>query len=227
MTLHDDYEPTREDVLIGRVVDHEATPTDWAQLDELASEDPGLWSRLGRAQRAHAGLRIAVEDAITEAELIDIPSGHLHTGGRVPRWKRVVSGAGWAIAATLALLLLNPLVTMNTPSNSAGILTAGMPRLLSQASAEEAFTQYVASGLADGRVVSEMPALVLEQNLLPDGQGTEVFVVRRVVERLNLPSVTNFAQFPDEHGTLRLTPTEPRPPSQPSETTESPSQYIY
>ena len=49
--------------------DADALPTGddaWAQLDALASEDPDLWSRLGRAQRAHAGLRIAVEDAIAK-----------------------------------------------------------------------------------------------------------------------------------------------------------------
>ncbi len=225
-TIHENYEPTREDVLIGRVVDHEATPIDWAQLDELALVDAELWSRLGRAQRAHAGLRIAIEDAIAPAELVEIPSGHLHNAGRMTPMRRVLTGAGWATAAVLALVLLNPMLASKPSGTGSGtMLTAGMPRLLSQATADEAYTHYVASGLADGRVVSEMPAIVLEQNELPDGRGVEIYVVRRVVERRELPAIVNYAPRPDEYGIARLTPIEPRyattpfPAATPPETT--------
>lgn len=199
-----DYEPTREDVLIGRVVDHEASPADWARLDELAQDDPTLWARLGRAQRAHAGLRIAIEDAIARAELVDIPEGRAHGAGRRSVIARIGSFAGWAAAAALLLALINPALrgTASPGSSLAGFT------LLSQASPEEAYTQYVASGLADGRVVSEMPTLLLEQQTDPDTGRTEVLVVRRIVERLAFDnSMHTFAYLPDEYGQPSLTPT--------------------
>ncbi|GAB4548310.1 MAG: hypothetical protein Tsb0013_08770 [Phycisphaerales bacterium] len=210
MNEHDRYQPTQEDVLIGRVVDHEATPADWTRLDELAADDPELWSRLGRAQRAHAGLRIAVDDAIACAELVDIPDGRVHGAGRFSRFGRLTAGAGWAVAAVLGLVLLNPVMS-NTPGNAGtgATLTAGMPTLLSQATPDEAYTQYLARGLADGRVVSEMPTLVLEQNQLEGGAGVEMLVVRRIVERRTAPTVAHLAYMPDEHGALRLTPVDP------------------
>ena len=206
---HEHYEPTQEDVLIGRVVDQEATPQDWARLDELASDDAELWSRLGRAQRAHAGLRIAVEDAIAGAELVEIPSGRAHGAGRMSPMKRVLAGAGWAVAAALGLALLNPLVTSPSPQGG-GFNASMMPTLLSQATPDEAYTHYLASGFADGRVVSEMPTIVLEQNVLPDEGGVELLVVRRIVERRTTPTIENLAYRPDEFGELRLTPVEPR-----------------
>jgi len=224
-TDHHDYEPTREDVLIGRVVDHEATPSDWQRLDEIAGGDPGVWARLGRAQRAHARLRIAVDDAIAGAELVEIPDGRAHKPGRRSVAARLAGVGGWAIAAALGLALLGPALDRADRNGlSAGMQNAGVT-LLSQASPEEAYTQYVASGLASGSVVSEMPTLVLEERPLPDGTGSEVYVVRRVVERVTVNGLSHYTFAPDEFGQLRLTPVTgalslpsgvPAPPASPS-----------
>lgn len=219
MNEHSGYEPTREDVLIGRVVDHEATPADWSALDELAHADPGLWARLGRAQRAHAGLRIAVEDAIAGAELVEIPEGVVHGAGRRSAAQRLTAVAGWGLAALLALAMISPALTGTTPASAtqtAGFPVADLPTLLSQASTDQAYERYVASGLADGRVISEMPALVIDQQVLPDGSGTDVFIVRRVIERMRFNEVGTYRFAPDEHGTPRATPVTP--PTSPIDT---------
>lgn len=202
---HHDYEPTREDVLVGRVLDHEATPSDWQRLDEIACDDPDVWARLGRAQRAHARLRIAVDDAIAGAELIEIPDGRAHGAVRRSVGARLASFAGWGIAAVLGLVLLGPALDNAQQQPSSSMQTAGVT-LLSQASPEEAYTHYVASGLASGSVISEMPTLVLEERALPDGNGTELFLVRRIVERVTVDGLNHYAYAPDEFGQLRLTP---------------------
>jgi hypothetical protein len=207
--------PTREDVLIGRVVDGEAHDADWADLDRLARADAGIWKRVAHAQRAHARLERAVEDAIAVAELVDAP---IYRPGR-GFWGSVRSSAGWAVAAVLAVAFVGPFKDYipggaglsGLPAQHAGI---GYTPLHS-ANPEEAFNRYINAGLANGRVVGEMDPVLLEAREVPGASGAtvqEVFVLRRVVERIsgeNLPVYT--VRF-DEHGLPSPRPMEfPKP----------------
>lgn len=101
--------PTREDILIGRITDGEASPNDWAEIESIAESDPGVWHRLASSQRTHARMESAVEDAIAIAELVDAPD--MRRVGR-PVVAQIRSYGGWALAAGLALALgvtlLNP-----------------------------------------------------------------------------------------------------------------------
>ncbi len=207
------YEPTREDVLIGRVVDSEASTQDWDELEHLAGTDTGVWARLGRAQKAHAGLRSAVEDAIAVAELIDLPEA---TRPRMPLGLRLTTYTGWVAAAALLMMILIPTSGVdrtgrNTLDQSASF--ANIPALLSRASPEEAYSQYVASGLVEGSVVGEMPTIVLEERAIPGEDVKEVFLVRRVVERHRMDRLPAFAVATDEHGRLAFVPAEALAPA--------------
>jgi hypothetical protein len=104
--------PTREDILIGRITDGEASSNDWAEIESIAESDPGVWHRLASSQRTHARMESAVEDAIAIAELIDAPD--MRRVGR-PVIARIREYGGWALAAGLALALG---VTMLDPGGS-------------------------------------------------------------------------------------------------------------
>jgi hypothetical protein len=197
-------EPTREDVIIGRIVDGEASPSDWHDLDRIAEKDAAVWQRLAQAQRAHARLERAVEDEIAVAELVSLP---LHRERAVYDFvSRVRSYGGWAIAAVLALALIgayNPL-SRGTPLNAAGF--TGVP--LEQATPDQAYDRYLQAGMKDGRVVQEMPSVLVDSKDLNGAQGGEVVIVRRVMERVNLKDVRFYMQKANEFGQPALMPME-------------------
>ena len=120
--------PTREDILIGRITDGEASPNDWAEIESIAESDPGVWHRLASSQRTHARMESAVEDAIAIAELIDAPD--MRRVGR-PVIARIREYSGWALAAGLALALgvtlLNPGATRGDACPSAARGVGGDP----------------------------------------------------------------------------------------------------
>lgn len=110
-----DAEALREQVLLSRVVDHEASPADWAELEQRAVADPAIWHRLACAERAHARLSDAVEDAIAIAECVDLPlglsvaqrvSGDAPAGSRHTLWSAFwKQSPGWLVAACLAVMM--------------------------------------------------------------------------------------------------------------------------
>lgn len=204
--------PTREDVLIGRVVDGEANDADWADLERLARADGDIWKRLAHAQRVHARLERAVEDAIAVAELVDAP---IYRPGR-GFWGSAKSSLGWAVAAALAVALVGRFhqfiptgSDVMTPAQQAGIIP------LSAASPDEAYNRYINAGIADGRVVGEMDPVLLEARELTSESGEpvrEVLVLRRVVERIAGENMPVYTIHRDEHGLPVPKPVEfPKP----------------
>lgn len=198
----DSVEPTREDVLIGRVVDGEATTADWDALETIARADGTVWERLGRAQRAHARLEREVEDAIAIAELIDVPSPHslaVHTfQSRFRQW------GGWAAAAVIGLAWIGAAGFTGSPKpgNVAGLAGPTVQEMTPDALLD----QYIRRGLATGRVVGEMPAMLVNTQDLGGGQGKEVWFVRPILERTNVSDVSLLSVQMDEHGMPRYVP---------------------
>jgi hypothetical protein len=206
------FEPTREDVLIGRVIDGEASSTDWDALDRLAQSEPAVWERLGRAQRAHARLEREVEDAIALAELIELPASHAATASLNMRFRQY---SGWAMAAVLGLALLGSfgLNLGGSRGGGNGGLQAGIgARSLSP---DEALDQYVQSGLASGRVLGEMPAVLVDARPAQQGGGQEVLFVRQILERKFVTDVSVMSVEMDEHGTARYVPLRQQPAAAP------------
>lgn len=198
------FEPTREDVLIGRVVDGEASSTDWEALERLAATDPLVWERVGRAQRTHARLEREVEDAIAIAELIEAPSPRVVAGHSLGL--RVRQYGGWAAAAAIGLAwvaIQRPGSTSLLPANPGMTAGFGMPASLT---ADEALAQYVRAGQADGRVLGEMQPMLVSTRPLADGQGKEVWYVRPILERARVTDVNVLSVGMDEHGQPRYVP---------------------
>lgn len=199
------FEPTREDVLIGRVVDGEASAGDWDSLEGIARTDGAVWERLGHAQRAHARLEREVDDAIALAELIDVPSAH--TLAINTFHSRLRQYAGWAAAAVVAVAWLS--YQGLGPSIGAGqVAGVQLPRdeVLRQTPPEQLLAQYVKSGLAKGRVLGEMPTVFVDSRDLGAGQGKEVWFLRQILERIEVTDMAVVSVQMDEHGTQRFVP---------------------
>lgn len=268
MHEQDGWGASREDVLIGRVVDGEASQQDFDELERLGSADPEVWRRLATAQRAHARLERAVEDRIALAELIELPRQRWLGGGGVIA--KIGLAGGWLAAAALGVVVFTQMgasptapVTTGQGVQSEGSVASGarledafadpemasreiaalssdgveeiaeavMPAdalvssdaftvparraargdrevggvslartargeglsgleyvslgpLLTTATTDEAFRQYLLSGIAEGRVIAEMPSQLVEVREGSGGGVQEVYLIRRTLERL-------------------------------------------
>jgi hypothetical protein len=193
-------QPTREDILIGRVTDGEATPADWQELETLAIAEAGVWTRLAAAQRAHADLARAVDDELTVAELVHAPAHEAARGGMTLVSQRWRAYSGWAAAAALALAWAGANgLNLRIPgaavpgTNAAGLFTSGP---------DDLFTQYLDKGKAQGSVLGELPKVMIETIPVADAKpgeaNVEVVYVRRVLERAMVNNVYRVSR--DEHG---------------------------
>lgn len=215
--------PTREDILIGRVTDGEATPNDWAEIEDIASTDPGVWHRLASAQRTHARVESAVEDAIAISELIDIPDLRRV---RKPVVATFRDYAGWAMAAGLALALTitmartgaqNPSEPTQVASDRVGSGGTLIPsdELNSHASSnqlvgyqpEQGYDRYLQYGLQEGFVLGQRPPVVQRTRHLPDGTF-EIIITRAHIERRNVTDLNTYRVQTDEWGNQLLVPIE-------------------
>ena len=183
------YEPTREDVLIGRVSDGEATPNDWQELERLASKDGGVWSRLASAQRAHARLSEAVEDEIAVSELVGLPRAKSRVGAIISKG---IGIAGWGVAAALAIIVFTggrgmALGPGDGTSRPAGPITDATP-----VSFEDAADQYVEIGKREGRVLRELPSKMIDTRGFGEGNGRGVLYVRMFLERQRVDGMDVF-----------------------------------
>lgn len=215
--------PSREDVLIGRVTDGEATPADWAELESLARRDAAVWQRLAESQRAHARFEHAVEDEIAVCELVEAPDRRMLARGAFV--SRLREYSGWLAAAAVGLAWIGvhglpggaaPAARPSAPIASSGVPSAQAAALGSAPGAryvsmpvDQAYEQYKLAGLASGRVVTELPMVFLDTRPAQDGQGQDVIYVRRVVERIRAADVNVMNFEVDEHG--RPVRAEPRP----------------
>lgn len=172
-----------KDILISRVVDGVAGAGDWVELDMLGAGDPSLWRELAQAQRDKQLLDQAVGEAVSVADVVELPKqawGERRL--RVPQW------TGWAAAAVLALAMF---VVPRT--NQSGTSTAG-PTLTSEEQTPDAvLDSYLAKGKDAGRVIRQLPEfVVLESAPAADGKGYEVVYLRQIVERARVESVNSY-----------------------------------
>lgn len=192
------YEPTREDVLIGRVTDSEASPTDWSELDQIARTDPAVWQRLAQAQRAHARFERAVEDEIAIAELVEIPEPPSVIASFKSRWQ---SWSGWAVAAAVVLAWLGARNMQLGPLQSAP-QTAGLGLSLTP---DAALQKYLDTGSSNGRVLHEMPLQVVESR--EDESGKQIiYYIRPILERAEVKELKVMRVLGDENGRESVVP---------------------
>jgi hypothetical protein len=191
-------EPARDDevdVLIGRLIDGEATTADRTRFDGLAAREPRLWRDLALRHQDMPRLADAFEleaGAAAEAELPSTRSGRRRAGG--VRWGLAVSG--WA---ALLLVGIGWIVTaVGRPPVSVpptGIPTAepGAAAL----SADEHFDRY----LAAQNVLGEYEPLVLEVKEMTDGR-VAVRYMRRIEEVAIVDSLEDLPVSDDGHLTV-------------------------
>ncbi len=200
-------QPMREDILIGRVTDGEATPADWQELESLAASDAGVWTRLAAAQRTHADLSRAVDDELTVAELVHVPAHEAVRGGLTPVALRWRAYSGWAAAAAVVIAWAGANgLGLRAPGLSGDAATGGIAGL----SSDELFSKYVNEGKARGVVLGELPMVMVESSPVegaaagPEEGRVEVVFVRRVLERAYVNNLYRVAR--DEHGDPKPVP---------------------
>jgi hypothetical protein len=178
--------PEREALLLSRIVDRMADDTDFDQIGRIASEDPGVWERLGLTLRDDASLRGALSSAVAACPVeLALPAPRSVRSSR--RLLRLV-GAG--LVAGLAF--------------AAGHLTGRAPAGTVPSTADQLFAEYVRVGADQGRVLEQLPMVPVASHPAQDGRTMEVVFVRRLLERAVVDKA--FRLGTDEHG--RVTPAE-------------------
>jgi len=196
-----DAEPARADLLIGRIVDGEAFEDDWNEFEAMSRSEPSMLVALARAQREHAQLEHDVADAVATCELIEVPDSALHGVSMAARFRQY---SGWAVAAIVSLALLTVLgVQMPGGShsgNQAGLIPASM-------NSEQALNEYMRTGMAEGRVVGEMPTVLMNVQQVPSSREMQVVYLRQIVERARLTDLSVLNVERDEFGNPRYVST--------------------
>jgi len=168
----------REDLLIHRSIDGSAGVGDWAELELLARRDPEVWRRLALAMRGELVLRRA--GAAIEERLSALPLGA--AAGAPRRAALLVGSLGWAAALLVGFLWAgSPFLGISPEPEE--------PESTASAGADAAWANYLAQGLAEGRVVRELAPWMLEARPSADGASLEVLFVRRTIERATVDEV--------------------------------------
>lgn len=201
------------DVLVGRVVDGEASGTDWAQIRELAADDPGVFQEIAELQELRRQLTAYVDDAGEIAERVSLPM-HLHPRvAPASRLRMTGIWGGWAVAALVAVAWMvgvrptDPVIVGDAGQDMArGGLASGAID-----TAGEALDRYLELGKQSGTVVGELPSgIVLEKQPLPDGSGYDVLYLRQFIERARVTTLLEEVETEDGKSMI-----VPRPISNP------------
>lgn len=169
---------TQEQRLIARIVDGEANDADWSAFRALAEPEPGLWRRLAEAQRDQDLLCTAIEDRLDVAEDVEIPVRMADAAGAFSF--RLRAWSGWAAAAVVALAWIGVSGAAPRLFDSGSGQSAGMGATLST---RQALEQYLDVAGREGRIVRELPQIMVETRAVGDGGGVEVLYVRQFLER--------------------------------------------
>ncbi|MHC5209089.1 MAG: hypothetical protein ACYTG2_00040 [Planctomycetota bacterium] len=224
----DQWNGSRVDSIIARIVDREAVSEDWDALTQIVRAEPGTVGDLLDALRLDAALRADVDAQLLLAERVDLPqagSGGMARVDRLPRGRGWARWTGWAAAGVLAVCWLgtglweaaptpsmDEVAQLDSPAGDAsGVSPAGLapddatvldgPRLRFPDAAPTGVS------LASDQVMSELPMHVVETRPAADGQGYEVYYVRRQLQRARVGSVYSLGL--DEQGQPAPVPVDP------------------
>jgi hypothetical protein len=156
------------EVLIGRVVDGEATPDDRRRFERLATADPLLWRTLAIRQDDARALHEAFREATKHALQAELPERRLR-----PTWTLVLSG--WA--AMLFVAISWGLVSIAAPG--AGSAAAAAP--VHQPRAVFTPVEHLRAYLDAPYVLGDLEPVVVQVEPLSDGRIAVNFI-RRIEE---------------------------------------------
>lgn len=203
---------TERDVLIGRVIDAEASPADWDSLRAMAGEDPTVWTDLRRTQRQHELLCAAIGQSISVADDVELDHALSNPAPMVRRLELVGRYGGWAAAACLALLW--GLGVRPGDTGASGPIAGLGPVVGQPAGPDEAFQRYLSAGREAGTVIDEVPdRVVVQATPLEGGQRVEVLYLRQILEREVVDQVYRMTK--DETGAERPVPVRIQPSQAP------------
>ena len=153
------------DLLIGRIVDREASPADWARFQGLAADDGRAKDELLDALRDESLLACAVGEATAVADRVDIDVAPVHRRRTWFHW------SGWMAAAVLALFWMatDPRMKRTEPER---VVTHDAPKANARIVAQPA-----------GEFLRDLPNVMVETRRIPGSEKTEVVYVRRILER--------------------------------------------
>ena len=94
----------REELLISKAIDGQATPGEWDELTAMAGDDPMLWCRVAETLRECSSFARAVNAFAGAADAIELPAdesspGRLAWTSRDTAGRRFGAWGGWAVAA--------------------------------------------------------------------------------------------------------------------------------
>jgi len=197
------------DVLIGRIVDGEASVEERQRFEALAATDGALWRRLALRQQDMSMLAAHVEPTLNASEKIDLPlSAHAASGiaGSIGPHRYANRTSWWAAAAGwAAMIALAATWSLSAHLNSAtgrAAAPAGAPVALKQPP-EKLLGDYLRSPF----VLGEMTPTMLTVDELPDGRLALSFL-RRIVEVNYYDSAADLPGW-DAEGNLTVAPHEP------------------
>ena len=153
------------DVLIGRLIDGEASTTDRLRFDDLAAGRPSLWRRLALRQEESVILTAAVAEATHAAARRELPRRWLVPNG--VSWTLALSG--WA--AVIIVAVSWGVVALSNGDVNPTVIEAR------DISPEEHYRHYMSAPY----VLGDMQPQVLEVEELSDGR-VAVHFVRRIEE---------------------------------------------
>ncbi len=194
-----------EATLIHRVLSGSAEPAAWEELELKAQQDPQLWHRLALSLKDQNELNLGVANTVLRAEALELDdlraaaAQHSSTSPAPIRRFRPGPWIGWAVAACIALFWLTGIP--GAPSTTAPPAEA--------ATMQQALDLYRQAGTREGRLVEELPLLVVDRKPAPQGKGTEVVYLRRILERRRVKSLYEAA--PDEWGNPVVVPAKYEP----------------
>ncbi len=211
----------RRDVLIGRIIDGEASGQDWAEFRQIAGDDQAVFAEIAELQDLRKRTLEIVDDAGNIADTIELPM-HMHPkASPAHRLRTAGVWGGWAVAAMVAIAWSiglrpgDPLIFGEQGNAQAG-LGSGIIN-----TAGEAFQKYLDLGKESGSVIGEMPnGIILDKRPLADGSGYEVLYIRPIIERVVVSDGDVYRQIQTESGQTQIipapiTPTTPASPSTP------------
>ena len=177
------------DVLIGRIIDLEATDKDQQHFEQLATADPSLWRTLAARQQDMAVLANRVTEETAGVNSVELPAIAPATG---IRWTLAYSG--WAAVLVIAALW--------------AIRPSGTSNPAVQQTADEHFEEYRKAPF----VQNELDPILMDTEELPDGR-LKLYYMRRVEETVVIDRPLE--DVVDEEDHFKIPPAELRKESPP------------
>jgi len=178
-----------EDILIGRIAANEANAVEWMQFESEAAARSGAWERLARTLRDELQMRSALDEALATADHADVPSRAFESP--VALIVRRIGWTGWAVAAMIAVSWVIVSVAIPDTARTIPADTSGGATLAEYANPEDAYRDYVRLGAREGRVLDELPMVMIDARPIEAAEGApeggppayEVYYIRQLLER--------------------------------------------